>query len=233
MVIRQFGLTMVRFLKFFTVVGDDQEAVSKWHDEDLKVSEDLEPPNLTTSQLTFRDGLKRLFSSEKFQIAVVILVILDALFVLCELLLDLSIIEVDEHHIAPEEFHYLSLALLTFFMVELGFKLYAFQMEFFHHKFKLFDGIVVILSFIMNIVYIYKENAFDARGLLILVRLWIINGILLSVKSQADHNVNKLKEENDRLLHQISELQEHKTAMEQEVTKLSALLKHYIQRAQF
>ncbi|XP_027031192.1 voltage-gated hydrogen channel 1 [Tachysurus fulvidraco] len=224
---------MVRFLKFFTVVGDDQEAVSKWHDE-LNFSEDLEPPNLTTSQLTFRDGLKRLFSSERFQIAVVILVILDALFVLCELLLDLSIIEVDEHHIAPEVFHYLSLALLTFFMVELGFKLYAFQLEFFHHKFEVFDGIVVILSFILDIVYISKENAFDGMGLLILLRLWrvarIINGILLSVKSQADHKVHKLKAENDRLLHQISELQEHKTAMEQEVKGLRAILtKHSIQ----
>ncbi|KAK2823701.1 hypothetical protein Q7C36_020301 [Tachysurus vachellii] len=225
---------MVRFLKFFTVVGDDHQAASKWHDEELKVSEDLGPPNLTTSQLTFRDGLKRLFSSERFQIAVVILVILDALFVLCELLLDLSIIEADEHHIAPQVFHYLSLALLTFFMVELGFKLYAFQLEFFHHKFEVFDGIVVIVSFILDIVYISKENAFDGMGLLILLRLWrvarIINGILLSVKSQADHKVHKLKEENDRLLHQISELQEHKTAMEQEVKVLRAILtKHSIQ----
>ncbi|XP_060752656.1 voltage-gated hydrogen channel 1-like [Tachysurus vachellii] len=164
----------------------------------------------------------------KDMIAVVILVILDALFVLCELLLDLSIIEADEHHIAPQEFHYLSLALLTFFMVELGFKLYAFQLEFFNRKFEVFDGIVVILSFIMNIAYIFKENTFDARGLLILLRLWIIIGILLSVKSQADHKVHKLKEENDRLLHQISELQEHKTAMEQEV---KALLKYYIKHS--
>ncbi|KAK3521709.1 hypothetical protein QTP70_015818 [Hemibagrus guttatus] len=224
---------MVRFLKFFTAVGD--QATSEWHDEELhKVSADLEPAKLTPTQLMFRDRLKCLFSSERFQIVVVTLVILDALFVLCELLLDLSIIEVDEHHIAPEVFHYLSLALLTFFMVELGFKLYAFQCEFFHHKFEVFDGIIVIVSFILDIVYISKENAFDGMGLIILLRLWrvarIINGILLSVKSQANHRVLKLKGENDRLHHQISELQEHKTALEQEVSKLRALLtKHSIQ----
>ncbi|KAJ8379513.1 hypothetical protein SKAU_G00002910 [Synaphobranchus kaupii] len=33
--------------------------------------------------------------------------------------MDLSIIKADEKHIAPKVFHYLSLALLTFFMVEL------------------------------------------------------------------------------------------------------------------
>ncbi|MCJ8742733.1 hypothetical protein PDJAM_G00085710 [Pangasius djambal] len=225
---------MVRFLRFFTVVGDDHHTASKWHEEELhKVTEDQEPVKQPATQLTFRDALRSLFSSEKFQIAVVCLVILDALFVLCELLLDLSIIEVDQHHIAPQVFHYLSLALLTFFMVELGFKLYAYRLEFFHHKFEVFDAIVVIVSFILDIVYISKENAFDGMGLLILLRLWrvarIINGILLSVKSQANHKVHKLKEENDRLLHQLSELQEQKTAMEQEVSKLRALLtKHSI-----
>lgn len=35
----------------------------------------------------------------------------------------------------------------------------------------------------------------------------------MSVKSQANHKVHKLKEENENLLHRISELQEHKTAM--------------------
>lgn len=67
-------------------------------------------------------------------------------------------------------------------MVELAFKVYAFQLEFFHHKFEVLDGIVVIVSFILDIVYISQENAFDGVGLLILLRLWrvarIINGTL-------------------------------------------------------
>ncbi len=77
-------------------------------------------------------------------------------------------------------FHYLSLALLTFFMVELSGKIYAYRLELLHHKFEVFDGIVVVVSFILDIVYISKEDAFDAMGLLILLRLWrvarIING---------------------------------------------------------
>ncbi len=77
-------------------------------------------------------------------------------------------------------FHYLSLSLLTFFMVELSGKIYAYRLELLHHKFEVFDGIVVVVSFILDIVYISKEDVFDAMGLLILLRLWrvarIING---------------------------------------------------------
>lgn len=128
-------------------------------------------------------------------------------------------------------FHYLSLALLTFFMVELFGKIYAYRLELLHHKFEVFDGIVVVVSFILDIVYISKEDAFDAMGLLILLRLWrvarIINGIIMSVKNRAHHKVQKIKEINESLVHQVSELQERNTKMDQENAKLRALLKQH------
>lgn len=77
-------------------------------------------------------------------------------------------------------FHYFSLALLTFFMVELCGKLYAYRWEYFEHKFEVFDGLIVVISFVLDIVFIFHEDAFDGIGLLILLRLWrvarIING---------------------------------------------------------
>lgn len=79
-------------------------------------------------------------------------------------------------------FHYLSLAILTLFMVEIGFKLFIYRLEFFHHKFEVLDGIVVIISFVLDIVLLFLEREFEAIGLLILLRLWrvarIINGKL-------------------------------------------------------
>lgn len=136
------------------------------------------------------------------------LVVLDAFFVLAELLIDLSVIKLEHNHILPEVrprhrpssrlsyslsfgftnallgylqiFHYFSLALLTFFMVELMGKLYAYRWEFFEHKFEVFDGLIVVISFVLDIVFIFHEDAFDGLGLLILLRLWrvarIING---------------------------------------------------------
>lgn len=77
-------------------------------------------------------------------------------------------------------FHYLSMALVTFFMIELAGKLFAYRLEFIEHKFEVFDGLVVLISFILDIVFIFHEDAFDGIGLLILLRLWrvarIING---------------------------------------------------------
>ncbi|KAK1800691.1 hypothetical protein P4O66_005527, partial [Electrophorus voltai] len=209
---------MSHYLRFFTAVGDDDGVASHWEDEELhEASEDLEPARLHVTQLTFRESMQRLFSSEKFQIAVVCLVVLDAVFVLCELLIDLSIIQADQHRIAPQVFHYLSLALLTFFMMELAVKLYAYRLEFLRHKFEVFDGVVVVVSFVLDIVYISREDAFDGMGLLILLRLWrvarIVNGILVSVKNRANYKMQKLKESNDGLVRQVTEMQEEKARM--------------------
>ncbi|KAJ8379514.1 hypothetical protein SKAU_G00002920 [Synaphobranchus kaupii] len=176
----------------------------------------------------FRVSLHRLFSHDKFQIFVVCLVILDAVFVLCELLMDLSIIKPDEKHIAPHVFHYLSLALLTFFMVELAGKIFAYQLQFFKHKFEVLDGVVVIASFVLDIVYASNEHAFNATGLLILLRLWrvarIINGVLVSMKTHSDHKIQKLKETNKRLVIQINEHKQHHSRIEQENIRLHTLL---------
>lgn len=80
----------------------------------------------------------------------------------------------------PQVFHYLSLSILTIFLVEVGFKVFVYGREFFYHKFEVLDGIVVIVSFILDVVLIFLEHEFEAVGLLILLRLWrvarIING---------------------------------------------------------
>jgi len=77
-------------------------------------------------------------------------------------------------------FHYLSLSILTIFLVEVGFKIFVYGREFFHHKFEVLDSIVVVVSFILDLVLLFREHEFEAVGLLILLRLWrvarIING---------------------------------------------------------
>lgn len=222
---------MAQYLRHFTAVGDQQPP--QWEDEELHVaSEDLSPATgQFPTALTFRDSLKRLYSCERFQVVVVCLVILDAIFVLAELLIDLSIIKLEHGHVLPEVFHYLSLVLVTFFVVELGGKLFAYRLEFFDHKFEVFDGVVVIVSFVLDVVYIFREDAFDGVGLLILLRLWrvarIVNGVLVSVKTRANQQLHKLKESYDHLVQRVTELQARADKLEQENQKLQALLKQH------
>ncbi|KAM9795589.1 voltage-gated hydrogen channel 1 [Neosynchiropus ocellatus] len=220
---------MSRYLRHFTTVGDKQ--LIELEEEDLHIaSEDLNPASGAFAEpLTFRASLRRLYSSDRFQVLVVCLVILDALFVLAELLIDLSVIQLEHGHVAPEVFHYLSLALLTFFMVELMGKLFAYRLEFFDHKFEVFDGVVVVVSFVLDVVFIFHEDAFDGMGLLILLRLWrvarIVNGILVSIKTRANQQLHKLKESYDHLVQRVTHLQEQSDKMAQENQRLQALLK--------
>ncbi|XP_070769678.1 voltage-gated hydrogen channel 1 isoform X2 [Enoplosus armatus] len=223
---------MARYLKYFTTVGDQQQPVELEEEELHVASEELSPATgQFPTTLTFRESLQRLYSSDRFQVLVVCLVILDAIFVLAELLIDLAVIKLEHGHIAPEVFHYLSLALLTFFMVELAGKLFAYRLEFFQHTFEVFDGFVVVISFMLDIIFIFHEDAFDGMGLLILLRLWrvarIINGILVSVKTRAHQKIHKLKDSYDHLVERVTQLQERGDKLEQENQKLQALLKKH------
>lgn len=83
--------------------------------------------------------------------------------------------------LSPQVFHYMSIAILAFFMLEISFKIFVFRLEFFHHKFEILDAIVVVVSFVLDLVLLFKHHQFEALGLLILLRLWrvarIINGV--------------------------------------------------------
>ncbi|NXS93975.1 HVCN1 protein, partial [Jacana jacana] len=228
---------MSRYLKHFTVVGDDPVQWSndyqKWEEEEEAGEKSdseikLEP---TRSRVSFQDMMKKLFGSHRFQILVVCLVILDALLVLGELLMDLKIIHPDKYNITPKVFHYLSLSILTIFLVEVGFKVFVYRREFFHHKFEVLDGIVVIVSFILDVVLIFREHEFEAVGLLILLRLWrvarIINGIILSVKTRSEQQVSKLKQANLKLATKVEQLEYSCIEKEQEIERLNKILKQH------
>ncbi|KAM3937100.1 voltage-gated hydrogen channel 1 [Leptodactylus fuscus] len=221
---------MSKYLKHFTSVGDNQNE-RQWNvDDEEKQPEEpsQKTPHPFTSSYTFRDALKWLFGCHKFQIVIICLVILDALFVLIEVLLDLELLHEKVDEIVPEIFHYLSVSVLSFFLLEIAGKLYAFRLEFFHHKFEVFDAIIVIISFIIDVIYITREDIFSAVGLLILLRLWrvarIVNGVILSVKSRAEEKIHKLKEKQETLLARVSELEQQCTQQEREISRLQTLL---------
>ncbi|NXV45347.1 HVCN1 protein, partial [Uria aalge] len=232
---------MSRYLKHFTVVGDDPVQWSndyqKW-EEDEEAGENGEKQSdsemklaPTRSHVSFQDMMKKLFSSHRFQILVVCLVILDALLVLGELLMDLKIIHPDKYNITPKVFHYLSLSILTIFLVEVGFKVFVYRREFFHHKFEVLDGVVVVVSFILDIVLLFREHEFEAVGLLILLRLWrvarIINGIILSVKTRSEQQVSKLRQANLKLATKVEQLEHSCIEKEQEIERLNKILKQH------
>ncbi|KAI5944848.1 Voltage-gated hydrogen channel 1 [Manis javanica] len=242
---------MSKFLRHFTVVGDDYQAwninYKKWENEEEDEEEEQPPAPASGEEggaadpaaapvpaprppLDFRTTLRKLFSAHRFQVIIICLVILDALLVLAELILDLNIIQLDNNY-AAKVFHYMSIAILTFFMVEFCFKLYVFRLEFFHHKFEILDAIVVVVSFVLDIVLLFREHEFEALGLLILLRLWrvarIINGIIISVKTRSERQLLRLKQMNIQLAAKIQHLEFSCSEKEQEIERLNKLLRQH------
>ncbi|XP_014642604.1 PREDICTED: voltage-gated hydrogen channel 1 [Ceratotherium simum simum] len=244
---------MSKFLRHFTVVGDDYHAwninYKKWENEEDDDEEEQPAPTPASGEegraadaaatpapvprppLDFRTTLRKLFSSHRFQVIIICLVILDALLVLAELILDLKIIQPDKNNYAAKVFHYMSVAILTFFMMEVFFKIFVFRFEFFHHKFEILDTIVVVVSFILDIVLLFREHEFEALGLLILLRLWrvarIINGIIISVKTRSERQLLRLKQMNIQLAAKVQHLEFSCTEKEQEIERLNKLLQQH------
>ncbi|XP_060049091.1 voltage-gated hydrogen channel 1 isoform X2 [Erinaceus europaeus] len=248
---------MSKFLRHFTVVGDDYHTWNinymKWENEEEEEEEEGDnqlPPSPASGEegkanepeaavapaptprllLDFRNKLRKLFSSHRFQVIIICLVILDALLVLAELILDLKIIKIHNSD-AVLVFRCLSIAILAFFMMEIAFKLFVFRLEFFHHKFEILDAIVVVVSFVFDIAVLFREHEFEALGLLILLRLWrvarIINGIIISVKTRSERQVLKLKQMNMQLAAKIQHLEFSCSEKEQEIERLYKLLRQH------
>lgn len=243
---------MSRFLRHFTVVGDDYHSwnvnYKKWENEEDEEEEEQPPPTPASGEegsgdaeaapvpaprpaLDFRAKLRKLFSSHRFQVIIICLVILDALLVLAELILDLKIIKPDKNKYAAQVLHCMSIAILAFFMMEIFFKIFVFRLEFLHHKFEILDTVVVVVSFVLDIVLLFREHEFEALGLLILLRLWrvarIINGIIISVKTRSERQLLRLKQMNIQLATKIQHLEFSCTEKEQEIERLNKLLRQH------
>lgn len=184
---------------------------------------------------TFKEKLNRLLHSHRFHVAVVILVIIDCLLVIMELLVEMRVLQVAEQtndhgkhdSLAAHILHNTSIAILSAFMVEICAKLYAFGIiGFLRHKLEVFDAVVVIVSFIFDVGFYSPE--FTAGELIIVLRLWrvarILNGIVLTVKKQAEHKLEKEVKLRDNLMQELLTQRDYCNALEQDNKYLRELL---------
>ena len=172
-VLHSFQIQMEGFHK----LQDDLEKAIEKDDSSSSITTDSDDSK--TDYRTLRGRLKHMFHTNKFQIAIVALVIIDCLLVVTELLLDLEVFpnEASESP-APHILHYCSLGILGLFIIEILVRLVVFRLEFFKHKMELFDAVIVIVSFVLDIIYRNNEGPESGIGLLIVLRLWRVTRIL-------------------------------------------------------
>lgn len=161
----------------FHKLQDDLEKVIEKDDSASSITTDSEETK--PEFRTLRDKLKYVFDSNKFQITIVCFVIIDCLLVVSELLLDLEVFPKEaSDSVAPHVLHYASIGILGLFLVEIMTRVVVFRLEFFKHKLEVFDAVVVIVSFVLDVIYRNKEGPESGIGLLIVLRLWRVTRIL-------------------------------------------------------
>lgn len=201
---------MVGVSGFKKTQPDDLERVVEKSDTSSSIMSDdiIKPPK------TVREQVGHVIHSNKFQIGVICLVILDCLLVIGELLIDLIVYQQEaavghnitqshtdsshgaEHEssvkealeeiereeepsrIAAEVLHFMSIAILSLFLVELCVKLFVMGKTFFRHKMEIIDAVIVIVSFGLDIAFIDQEGIAGAFALLVILRLWRIGRVV-------------------------------------------------------
>ncbi|EEC18586.1 voltage-gated hydrogen channel, putative [Ixodes scapularis] len=121
-----------------------------------------------------------------------------------------------------------SIFILSLFLVEICAKLYAYRLRFFRHKLEVFDAIVVIVSFALDVAFRNPESAANGAGLIIVLRLWrvarLLNGIVLTVKSQAERQLAREGKLREKLMQDLLRNRDYCNALEQEIDSLRGLL---------
>lgn len=196
------------------------------------VDMDLESDPEIRPLVTFREKLSALLHSTKFQIAIVVLVIVDCLLVVTELLVEVEILKLHEHSEAvPQVIHYMSISILSLFLVEIVAKLYAYRLRFFKHKMEMFDAVVVVVSFALDVAFRNPDSAANAGGLIIVLRLWrvarLLNGIVLTVKTQAEHRLAREVKLREKVLQDLLRNRDYCNALEQEIASLREILESH------
>jgi len=187
---------------------------------------------------SFRGKCSRMIHSYKFQTVVIGFVILDCIFVIAELIVDLRITKgevCDKETCAPIKKDHslslvlqsLSLAILSLFMIELVFKLWAMGLNFFRSKMEIFDAIIVIVSWSLDIVFFHHEEA-DAISILIFLRMWrlirIVHAIAVSMITPVIHQL-----EHEEHAHHVTEVKlekitEYTKELVEEIEELRSML---------
>eukprot|EP00029_Vermamoeba_vermiformis_P011308 TRINITY_DN6180_c0_g1_i2.p1 TRINITY_DN6180_c0_g1~~TRINITY_DN6180_c0_g1_i2.p1 ORF type:complete len:314 (-),score=74.54 TRINITY_DN6180_c0_g1_i2:161-1042(-) len=166
----------------------------------------------------FRYDLVEVMESKAFQSIVLALIILDMGLVITEIALDSTrycnaeghLEFPNEHyHEVVEVFHYTSLAIVSLFLLELLLLMGGLGTLFWRRIIYVVDFVIVLSAFVVEI---FLEDIFAT--FIILFRLWrmvrVMHGIYISVEENRMRKIDKLKDQQHELKHQIRDLNEER-----------------------
>jgi len=182
----------------------------------------LVPENTDSSKFVkSRHEIGEVIESKKAHVLILVLTALDILLVILQI--GASLLGLDESEEAEwllEVFAHASLAIVSIFVIEVFFKLYAFGFSYFwssnpHGYLHLADAAIIVISFLLEIFLKGAEQ--ELSSLLIIFRLWRLIKLTGTVAIEtAEHQQDQL----ERLQDQIKDLQQQLDDSRAEVARL-------------
>ncbi|KAF8557246.1 hypothetical protein OG21DRAFT_1457677 [Imleria badia] len=162
--------------------------------------------NPRSALLTCRENLSRFLESRRLHTFILILIAIDAACVITDIAYGFLI---DGCGSEPEDPAWLevlaniSLAITTFFLIEIPLSLWAFGIKFFvpfygvtHAHLHLFDAFIVVTTFVLEFVLKGRER--ELIGLLVILRLWrlvkLVGGIAVGAGEVEEEILEELEQ---------------------------------------
>ncbi len=121
-------------------------------------------PSLNKTNTSFCQKMKNILTSTGMHMFIIVFVLLDCLCVTVELIVSFEKEENHTIHMVENFFKYLGLTILTMFLFELILKIIFINKELLKSKLELFDGLIVIISFLLEMIFLQKKSSIEALG---------------------------------------------------------------------
>ena len=114
-------------------------------------------------------------------------------------------------------------------MIEIMLKIYALRLELLKSKMEIFDAIVVVVSWILDIVFFKNADESAVLGLIVFLRLWrimrIAHGFALSMVKPLEHKYSLEKEARIAKDRELNDERDYSKSLEDEIAQLRQVLK--------
>lgn len=114
-------------------------------------------------------------------------------------------------------------------MVEILLKIYALRLEMLKSKLEMFDAIIVIVSWILDVVFFRHADESAVLGLIVFLRLWrimrIAHGFALSMVTPIEHKYSVEKETRISKETELNVERDYVKSLESEIAQLRQMWK--------
>ncbi|CAH1787434.1 unnamed protein product [Owenia fusiformis] len=131
-------------------------------------------------------------------------------------------------------FHLSSLSIISVFVLEVFLKLFGMGFSFFRKKMEIFDAIIIIASFTIDLVLMYGAGGTkgeDASALLIVFLLWrvlrVINGLMVTIKQRIEFRIKLQKRARRRAERKLELYDAERDLTNREINALKEICYNY------